>query len=77
LSKRVLVTQHNDPTGENDIIVEFDTKNFSQQSFDIITQLPEIIKESGDIGTFEIDIFKITINSMTEYQNNLIYLNNN
>jgi hypothetical protein len=77
LSKRILTIQCNDPKSENDIIVEFDTKNFSQQSFDIITQLPEIIKESGDIGTFEIDIFKITINSMTEYQNNLIYLNNN
>lgn len=77
LSKRILTTQYNDPKSENDIIVEFDTKNFSQQSFDIITQLPEIIKESGDIGTFEIDIFKITINSMTEYQSNLIYLNNN
>jgi glycosyltransferase involved in cell wall biosynthesis len=77
LSKRILTTQYNDPKGENDIVIEFDTRNFSQQSFDIITQLPEIIKESGDIGTFELDIFKITINSIVEYQNDLICLDKN
>jgi hypothetical protein len=77
LSKRVLTIEHNDPLLENDIVVEFDTKQVTQQSFGIIQQLPEILKESGEIGTFELDIFKITINSMIEYQNDLIYLKNN
>ena len=77
LSKRVLTIEHNDPLLENDIIVEFDAKQVTQQSFSIIQQLPEIFKESGEIGTFELDIFKITINSMIEYQNDLIYLKNN
>ena len=77
LKKRVLTTKWNDPQGENDIVVEFDGKNFTQQSFNIIQQLSEIIKESGEIGSFELDIFKITINNLTEYQNNLIYLKNN
>jgi hypothetical protein len=72
LSKRILTLEYNDPKGENDIIVEFDARKFSQQSFNIIQQLPEIIKNSGDIGEFELDIFKITINSITEYQNDLI-----
>jgi hypothetical protein len=35
-------------------------------------QMPNIIKESGEIGKFEIDIFKITINHLEEYQTNLI-----
>ena len=74
LRKRVLDLNHNDPIGENDIVIEFDLKNLNQQSFDIIQRLPEIIKESGDIGEFELDIFKITINSLEEYQNNLISL---
>ena len=30
-------------------------------NFQLLTQLPEIIKDSGDIGTFELDIFKIDI----------------
>jgi glycosyltransferase involved in cell wall biosynthesis len=76
LSKRVLTLEYNDPKGENDIIVEFDARNFTQQSFQIIQQLPEIIKQSGEVGEFELDIFKITIHSMTEYQNDLIVCNN-
>jgi hypothetical protein len=77
LKKRILNTKYNDPQGENDIIVEFDIKQFTQQSYNIIQQLPEIIKESGEVGSFELDIFKITINNLTEYQNDLIYLKNN
>jgi len=77
LSKRILTSGHNDPKVENDIIIEFDARNFSQQSFNMIMQLPEIIKESGEVGEFELDVFKITINSMTEYQNDLITLPSN
>jgi len=76
LKKRVLTTKWNDPQGENDIVVEFDGKNFTQQSFNIIQQLSEIIKESGEIGEFQLDIFRITINSLTEYQNDLIICKN-
>lgn len=76
LSKRVYSIEHNDPKLENDIVIEFDTKQFTQQSFNIIQQLPEIIKESGEIGQFELDIFKITINSLEEYQNDLIVCKN-
>jgi glycosyltransferase involved in cell wall biosynthesis len=76
LSKRVLILEYNDPKGENDIVVEFDARNFSQQSFNILIQLPEIIKESGEVGEFELDIFKIIINSMIEYQNDLIVCKN-
>jgi hypothetical protein len=75
LTKRILNTKYNDPQGENDIVVEFDMKQFSQQSFDIIQQLSEIVKEGGEVGEFELDIFKITIHSLTEYQNDLIVCN--
>jgi GT2 family glycosyltransferase len=77
LTKRIYTAANNDPLLENDIIIEFDTRQLNQQSFDMIQKLPEIIKESGDLGEFELDIFKITINSMIEYQNDLIYLKNN
>ena len=74
LSKRVLTIENNNPIGENDIVVEFDGNQITQQSFAILQQLPDIIQNSGAIGTFELDIFKITINSLETYEHTLIYL---
>jgi GT2 family glycosyltransferase len=74
LAKRVLTIKNNDPILENDIVVEFDLLKFSPESFNILQQLPQILKESGEPGTFELDIFKITITSMSEYQNDLIFI---
>lgn len=74
LSKRVLTIENNDPKLENDIVVEFDLLKFNPDSFNILQQLPNIIKESGEVGEFELDVFKITINSILEYQNDLIFI---
>ena len=56
----------------NDILVEFDATQINQEDFVVIQQLAEIIKDSGSIGEFQIGNLKITINSLTEYQNDLI-----
>jgi glycosyltransferase involved in cell wall biosynthesis len=72
LLKRVLHIEHNDPIGENDIVVEFDATNLNQQNIQLLQQFPSIIKESGEIGKFELDIFTIKINHLEEYTNNLI-----
>jgi glycosyltransferase involved in cell wall biosynthesis len=56
----------------NEILVSFDASKLTQQSFQVIQQLPEIIKESGEVGSFELDIFTIDIIHMNEYQNTLI-----
>ena len=72
LSKRIYTTGYNDPQLENDIVVNFNARDFTNADFSFLQRLPEIIKDNGDIGQFEFDIFKITINSMTEYQNDLI-----
>lgn len=74
LRKRVLVTKHNDPESENDIIVSFDAAKLTQDNFQILTQLPDTIKEDGEIGAFELDIFTVQINQMNEYQETLIKL---
>jgi hypothetical protein len=65
---------YNDPLSENDIIVEFDAKNFNQESFNIIQNLSDIIAETAEVGQFELDCFKITINSIEDYSNNLIHI---
>jgi GT2 family glycosyltransferase len=74
LMKRVLHIGHNDPHGENDIVVEFDATRLTQQNFQYIQQLAAIIADSGAIGEFEIDIFKVSIYSLDEQQDNLIIL---
>ena len=61
---------------DNDIVVEFETTKLNQESFNILMQLPEIIAESGEVGIFELDIFKITINNMTTYEHDLIHIYN-
>jgi glycosyltransferase involved in cell wall biosynthesis len=72
LQKRVLTKQLNDPEGENDIIIHFDANKFTQQSFYFLHQIPDIIKGSGEIGLFELDIFTINILNLQEYQDQLI-----
>lgn len=70
LSERILTKPHQ--TLENDIIVKIDTHQFSQQDFQIIQQLSEIIKDSGEVGDFKIGNLEITIKRIRELQNNLI-----
>ena len=76
LSKRVLSIKYNDPIGENDIVVEFDATKLNNDNFQYIQQLPEIIKDNGEVGDFVLDIFKVSIYSMEEYQQNLIKILN-
>jgi glycosyltransferase involved in cell wall biosynthesis len=74
LKSKFKLIKHTVPN--NDIIVKFDGKLLTQELFNILTQLPEIIAESGEVGTFELDIFKITINNLETYEHNLIHIYN-
>ena len=59
----------------NEILISFDAAQLNQNNFQLIQQLPEIIKDSGEVGSFQLDIFTIDIIQMNEYQNNLIVCN--
>jgi glycosyltransferase involved in cell wall biosynthesis len=72
LSKRVLTIKANSPADENDIVIEFDAAKFTNQSYNLLQQLPQIIAESGEVGEFELDIFKIKIIGLNTYENSLI-----
>lgn len=56
----------------NEILVTIDGIKFSQQDFQIIQQLPEILKDSGEIGSFELGNLHIDIIQMNTYENELI-----
>jgi len=74
LNKRIFTKSNNDPYGENDIIVEFNANLLTEDGFTIIQQLSSIITDSGSKGVFELDIFKLTINHIEDYKNNLVKL---
>ena len=59
---------------QNYILVTFDGNEFNQPAFKLITMLPEIIQESNDLGSFELDIFTIDIINLTTFENTLIHL---
>lgn len=57
---------------QNEILISFNTTQLNQNNFQYIQQLSDIIKDNGEIGSFELDIFKVDIIQMNEYQNTLI-----
>jgi len=70
LSKRVNWPPKNKLT--TDIVVEFDGLQLTNENFQFLQQLPNILKDSGEIGEMEYNIFKITINSLKTYEKDLI-----
>jgi len=57
-----------------DILVEIDGTKFTQNTFNIIQQLPDIITESGSVGEFQLDNLRITITNMNTYEQDLVHL---
>ena len=56
----------------NEILVEIDGKNLTNDDFKIIQQLAKIIQDSGEVGKFTLGNLNIEIIQMNEYQNTLI-----
>ena len=74
LKDKIKLIGHDIP--QNEIVVEFDATLMNQDAFNMIMQLPEIIEESGEVGEFELDIFKINIRAMNTYEHDLIHIYN-
>ena len=57
----------------NDIIIRFDGKNFTDNNMQYITQLSEILaNDELEIGSFSLDIFEIEIRKINTYEKDLI-----
>ena len=56
----------------NNILVKFDMNKLNNENINFLTQLPAIIKDSGEIGEMEYDIFKISIINLQTYEKELI-----
>ena len=58
-----------------DINVEFDANKLTQYSYNLITELSTILDTSEiEVGEFELDIFKVTVNAVKTYESELIHL---
>lgn len=63
----------------NNIIIKFDPNKLTQQSFNTLAQISEILLSvelnKGEVGYFELDdIFEISISDLKTYDNDLIFL---
>jgi len=56
----------------NEILVEVTQSTFTQQDFQVIQQLSQIIQQQGQPGRFQLGNMVMEIIQMNEYQNNLI-----
>ena len=65
LSKRIAFIKNQTPSNYEDIIIEFDAKRLTNDNFQFLFHLGDIIKESGDVGVMEWDIFRIEINNLS------------
>lgn len=72
LRKRVLTIDKNYPEGENDVVVVFDANRVTQQTFELLQNISDIVTGTNDTGEFEIDCLTIIINSLETYEHNLI-----
>lgn len=62
---------------QNDIEVRFDGSKLTNENFQYIQQLPEILAndeelKEGSFGSFELDIFEIVVNNLQTYERELI-----
>ena len=64
-------SQHIEPI--NDVVVRFDCQLLNASNFQILVNLSEILHDSGEIGTMELEIFKLEIKSLNTYEKELIY----
>ena len=60
----------------DDIIIEINGASFNQQDMQLISQLSEILQDSGEVGSFELGNLKITVNKLDTYEHHLIKVNN-
>ena len=71
LTERVTTIMDNP---DNDIVVEFDARELTQEQFTYLTQLPDILSNDDNLetGNFNLGIFSITINNVKTYEKDLI-----
>ena len=58
------------------VVVVIDGNRFTQQDYELIQHLPEILADSGEVGEFELGNLKINISSLETFEDDLIFIIN-
>lgn len=58
----------------NDVLIRIDGKRINKFDIENIYEISSILKDSGEVGEFELGNLKITISQLKEYQDELIHL---
>jgi len=79
LTRRVLIKDENEPYAENDIVVEFDANYLTQEDFNTIQNLSDIVtqtcKDVEDFqGEYQLGNLKVTIMNLDTHEQELIKL---
>ena len=74
LDDRVKMYGTADITEYHDIVVEFDAKMLTSQNFQILVNLSDLLRDSGEVGEMEYEIFKFHIKSLETYEKDLILI---
>ena len=77
LNERIKLYGNNKISNIHDICVEFDASKLNNENFQVLVNLSEMLKDSGEIGEMEFDIFKFYIKSLKTYEKNLIVCKTN
>ena len=58
---------------DTNVVVFLDVQNITNDDVNVITNLNDIVKDTNDIGEFEIGNLKVHVKNLKEYQNELIF----
>jgi len=77
LSERVKLYGNSKVSELHDICVEFNAEQLNNENFQVLVNLSKMLKDSGEIGEMEYDIFKFYIKSLETYEKNLVVCKTN
>jgi len=76
MDKRVKPLKIESQDNYKGVIVTIDAHKFTQQDYNMIQILPEVIKEGNETGEFEYGNMTILINDLTTFEKDLIFITN-
>jgi glycosyltransferase involved in cell wall biosynthesis len=76
LKEKIKPLEHELYDDNEGVIVIIDGNTFTQQDYQFITVLSEVIQETNETGEFELGNMKIKITSLETFENNLIFITN-
>lgn len=76
LKEKIKPLEHELYDDDEGVTVVIDGNTFTQQDFQFLTVLPEVIQEANELGEFELGNMKINITSLETFEKDLIFITN-